>query len=87
MDMRKAAAETIQAACRNGMDQVSSDNPDLDYPHLVEMYNKMCNYQGEDQEFSEGKLGRWLGYMQCAVIAADVGLTLEDMKQINRRNA
>lgn len=87
MDMRKAAAETLQAACAAGMDQVSSDIPELDYPHLVEMYNKLCVYHGEEEEFSEAKLGRWLGWMQAAVVAAQVGLTLEDMKQINKRNA
>ncbi|WP_239591355.1 hypothetical protein [Mycolicibacterium tusciae] len=31
------------------------------------------------------KLGRWLGWAQCAVVAANVGLSLDDMKAINQR--
>ena len=50
----------------------------FDYWHLQDMVER-----AQSGEFSEAKLGRWLGWMQCAVVAADIGLTLEDMKQIN----
>jgi len=84
MNQREALAETIKLAMIAGMDQVSSDNPDLDFPHLWDMYQRVIN---EPEAFSEAKLGRWLGWIQCAVVAADVGLTLEDMKDINTRFA
>ncbi|SLJ67445.1 Uncharacterised protein [Mycobacteroides abscessus subsp. abscessus] len=37
------------------------------------------------QNMEGSKLGRWLGWAQCAVVAAGVGLTLDDMKTINQR--
>jgi len=39
----------------------------------------------ETSTFSEAKLGRWLGWAQCAVVAADVGVTLADMKALNMK--
>ncbi len=38
-------------------------------------------------KFSDAKLGRWLGWAQCAVVAANVGPTLDDMKALNMRHA
>lgn len=38
-------------------------------------------------DFSAAKVGRWLGWAQCAVVAAGIGLTLDDMKQINLSHA
>ena len=42
--------------------------------------------RAEQPDFSETKLGRWLGWAQCALVVADVGVTLEDVKQINSKN-
>lgn len=36
-------------------------------------------------DFSDAKLGRWLGWAQCALVAADVGVTLADMKALNAK--
>jgi hypothetical protein len=36
--------------------------------------------------FSDAKLGRWLGWAQCAVVASGVA-TLTDMKEINQAHA
>jgi hypothetical protein len=47
--------------------------------HLRSMYQ-----QAQAGDFSDAKLGRWLGWAQCAVVAARIGLTLDDMKDINR---
>lgn len=82
MNMIKAAEDTLELARQFGMDSLSSDNSELDYPHLAEMLEKM-----QTGDMSEGKLGRWLGWMQASVVAAGVGCSLEDMKQINLRNA
>ena len=82
MNMIAAARETLEAARKAGMDQISSDFPEADFPHLGGMVETM-----ETTEMSEGKKGRWLGWIQACVYLADVGLKLEDMKEINRRHA
>lgn len=38
-------------------------------------------------DFSEAKLGRWLGWAQAAVVAANIGVTLDDVKALNKRFA
>lgn len=50
---------------------------DLGLAHLRSMAERIT------PEFSEAKLGRWLGWAQCALVAAGVGVTLEDVKRIN----
>lgn len=82
MDMRAAAKATLELACEHGMSRISSDNPELDWPHLCEMVEKM-----HITEMSEGKLGRWLGWLQAAVVATCDDITLEHMKDINKRFA
>ena len=54
-------------------------NP-LGLDHLIEMLEK-----AETGDFSESKLGRWLGWAQAAVVAANIGATLDDMKDINKK--
>lgn len=72
-----AFRETLQLAERNNM--WKKDRPgSLSYEHLVEMQSKM--HEG----MSPGKLGRWLGWAQAAVVSAGCG-SLSDMKDINRR--
>lgn len=51
---------------------------DLGLYHLMQMRIRV-------QSMAGSKLGRWLGWAQCAVVAAGVGLTLDDMKAINQR--
>ena len=80
MNMIEAAKETLAKAEAAGMDILTSDIPELDYPHLQLMLSRM-----QVNEMSEAKIGRWLGWMQAAVVAADIGLGLEDMKEINKK--
>lgn len=55
-----------------------------DYWHLQDMVERVeAAMSMPGMEFSEAKLGRWLGWMQGAVVAAQVGLSLDDMKAIN----
>lgn len=82
MNMIQAARDTMELAQLSGMGLKTSAYPECDYNHLMDMLEKM-----EEEEFSEGKMGRWLGWMQCAVVCADIGLTLHHMKEINRRNS
>ena len=54
---------------------------DLGLAHLRSMAERIT------PEFSESKLGRWLGWAQCALVASGVGVTLDDVKRINLRHA
>lgn len=78
MNQIAAMRETLTRAQEHGMADISGFAEGCDYWHLQDMVER-----AQSGEFSEAKLGRWLGWMQCAVVAADIGLTLEDMKQIN----
>lgn len=82
MNMIEAAKETLALARSVGMDNCESDKAELDYPHLESMLVKMST-----EEMSEGKMGRWLGWMQAAVVCNCGELTLEHMKEINRKYA
>lgn len=73
---RQAFADTVFLASQHGM-PLSPDS-DLGLHHLMQMRIRAQNVEGS-------KLGRWLGWAQCAVVAAGVGLTLDDMKAINQR--
>lgn len=74
----QAFADTVFLASTHGL----PPNPGspLGLFHLAEMRIRA-------QSFTDAKLGRWLGWAQCAVVAADIGLTLEDMQAINTRAA
>lgn len=73
---RQAFADTVFLASQHGM-PLSPDS-DLGLRHLMQMRIRAQNMEGS-------KLGRWLGWAQCAAVAAGVGLTLDDMKAINQR--
>lgn len=78
MNQMAAMRETLTRAQECGMDDIAGFAEGCDYWHLQDMVER-----AQVGEFSDAKLGRWLGWMQCAVVAAGIGLTLEDMKQIN----
>lgn len=58
---------------------------DLQPQHVRDMLSRMLLPLDTIHEFSDAKMGRWLGWAQAAVVAQGLG-TLEDMKQINMRN-
>lgn len=85
MNMIAAMRETVELARTRGMPTMSSDNPDLDFPHLEDMCRMMEeNNSPQGGGFSEGKQGRWLGWVQAAIVATDIA-TLDDMKAINKK--
>jgi hypothetical protein len=60
---------------------------DLQPPHIRDMLATMesgINPQDTERNFGEGKMGRWLGWAQAAVVAQGCG-SLDDMKAINKR--
>lgn len=82
MNQLAAMLDTLEAARKRGMMNISGDIPTIDFPHLADMYHRACigNYSAD-------KLGRHLGWIQCAVVVADIGLTLDDVKQINLKHS
>lgn len=84
MNQLAAFRDTIELAEQRGMDEHGES---LGLRHLRSMYEQAQAFQSEWETFSEAKLGRWLGWAQCAVVAASIGLTLDDMKAINQRHA
>lgn len=72
----QAFADTVFLASQQGM-PLNPGSP-LGLAHLMEMRIRA-------QAFDGAKLGRWLGWAQCAAVAADIGITLEDMQTINTR--
>lgn len=81
MDMKAAFKETVMLATEQGMHNLPAVDPSLGFGHLVDMLQVV-----EEEDFSEGKLGRWLGWAQAAVVAAGVA-TLEEMKAINVKHS
>ena len=76
MNVLKAMQATTKLAFDRGMKGKDA----LSYEHVAGMQIMM-----QETEMSYGKLCRWLGWAQCAVVASGVA-TLEDMKAINQIN-
>jgi hypothetical protein len=71
--------DTVRLAEGRGMPELIGS--DVGLAHLRSMADT-----AEAASFSDAKLGRWLGWAQCALVAADVGITLADMKALNLRH-
>ncbi len=82
MNQRAAFEETLALAIREGMPEMSAVHDSLGLAHMRGMQKRIA-----EDSFSESKLGRWLGWAQAALVASGVGITLEDVKQINMRHA
>ncbi|WP_343929754.1 hypothetical protein [Tsukamurella strandjordii] len=80
VDQLGAFRETIAFAEKRGM--LDEPDSDLGLSHLRGM---LATVEAEPAAFSPAKLGRWLGWVQAAVVAAGVG-TLDDMKAISNRH-
>lgn len=85
MNMREAFRETLEIARANGLDNCTSDYSELDYAHLLDMYNQILAADATGTPFSETKIGRWLGWAQAAVVCNGGG-DLTTMKEINMRH-
>ncbi len=76
MNQLAALNETIRRAEDAGMPEMPGSPVGL--AHLRQMATTAAA-----NDFGDAKLGRWLGWAQCAVVAADIGLTLDDMMSLN----
>lgn len=54
----------------------------IGYQHTKEMMAKVI----ADPDMSEGKLNRWLGWVQCSVCSWGI-MSLDEAKEINRRHS
>lgn len=77
MDQLQALRNTILLAEAHGMPGRPGDPTGLDHLRGMEVV-------ASTGDFPPDKLGRWLGWAQCAVVAADIGVTLADMKALNK---
>jgi len=87
MNSRAAIDETMALAARrvkgdpnNVPNLANFSSPDIGYVHCFEMWGKI-----RAGEMSDGKLNRWLGWIQCSVVSWGIA-TLEEMKDINKRH-
>lgn len=94
MDQRAAFEDTIAlmeeriVTVRIDIDRAALDES-LWPAHLREMIGAVrsgSNPQDTESDFSEAKLGRWLGWAQASVVAMGLA-NLEEMKAINKRHA
>jgi hypothetical protein len=89
MHVLKAAEDTLRVVdlrVRAGHSHTMQAVGDTGFMHLQEMLSKMRRSNKEDPPMSYGKANRWLGWMQCAVVAHGLA-SLEEMKNINREHA
>lgn len=83
MNTLQAMEDTLALARERDLDNVEADIEAATYPHLLDMFNRASS-----GEFSEGKINRWLGWMQGCVYCMAAGeITLDELKEINKRNA
>lgn len=80
--MNQLAAFRDTIALARFHDMPEKPDSEFGFAHLRSMLER-----AESGEFSDAKLGRWLGWAQCAVVAADIGVVLDDMKYINKAHA
>lgn len=78
MNQRQAFKDTLDLA--EGRDMPLLEGTSYGLEHLRDMWFRL------DKNFSDAKVGRWLGWAQCAVVMNGIA-TLEDMKQINLSHA
>lgn len=78
-----AAEQTLDMACRmKNFHNVENDPPELSYDHLTEMIIMMRQEHFQDDP---GKVGRFLGFIQAAVIACPDSLRLKDFMRLNKQ--
>lgn len=80
MNMLEAMRATLDLAREGDYENIAFDTVGVDFQHLQSMYDRA---REASPPFSEGKLGRWLGYMQ-GVLVANQFCSLEEMKELNR---
>jgi hypothetical protein len=83
MNQIAAFKDTLELADSRGMADCEFEEKSVGFDHLVDMLEII--ELAPDGTFSESKIGRWLGWAQCAVVAGGYA-TLQEMKEINRKH-
>jgi hypothetical protein len=78
-EILRAMDATVSFAEVRGMDRIEPAGPTLSYAHLQDMQRQM-----HERPMNDGKLNRWLGWAQCAVVASGRA-SLDEMREINAR--
>lgn len=79
MRMLDGMAATLQLVEDKGFPPGLDKSGSCSLEHLTEMHGKMV-----DKDFSDAKMGRWLGWAQGMLCGRGI-LTLEECKEINRK--
>ena len=80
MNIISALRESIEIC--EGSSKLPESGP-CSYEHFVSMWNRIHDIE---KRFSIAKINRWLGYIQGVMVALEVS-TLEEVKEINKRNS
>ncbi len=83
MKTLEAMRATLELAKERDFDMIGFEEEGVDFDHLKSMVDRA---EDPASEFSEGKINRWLGYMQGVLVATST-CTLEEVKELNRRFA
>ena len=83
MNQLAALIDTVSLAEARGMQLLP---PGLGLAHLWSMVDRVQEAKESGNPFSDSKLGRWLGWAQCAVVFSGIS-TLDEMKELNKRYA
>lgn len=77
---------TLRLARQAGLDNLNSDTEHADYPHLQSLYDKSLEaIENGDPSFTEGKLNRWLGWMQgCVYCQAGGDIQMDGFREVNK---
>lgn len=87
MNIKQAVAETADFATmvasgqnRYTIRQEFFNHPSIGYAHILEMRDRIFA-----ENMSDAKMDRWLGWMQCAIVTWSPDISVEDIKEINRK--
>lgn len=83
MNTLAAIRDTIQLAYEKAAPTspfLSMEGPS-GYKHMLDMYRRV-----EKDKMSEGKLNRWLGFMQGVLVTYGIA-SLDEVKAINKKHA
>lgn len=83
-----AIVATLQLAREKNLDKrLPSDTPQADYHHLYSLYLRARDSVDgvSEQKMSDGKLNRWLSWMQaCIYIQSNGDVSVENFQLVNK---
>lgn len=74
---------TLDMAAERNMALVPMPDESLSFEHMEDMWEKIISAEDDETPFDPGKLGRWLGWAQCCMVAGGLA-TLDELKALNK---